>query len=169
MQVPDVAVFNNTLTYLSVESNGITSVDLDYFAQFPHLRSLHFSRNPLVNISLTKSLSVIYLVFLDTELAVLDMNIFTLTGNLKYLDVRKNPVQTYIAPTQSHMITIETLIMYQLTVVAQEEKLENLSSLKQLTFSNTGMKDIDFQFFSELINPRELDLGYNYFNSISFF
>ena len=150
------------MTYLSLGHNRLKAVDLDYFSDFPLMRTLIFSSNQITTINLTKPITPLYLYFDSNRLTSIDMDIFSVINEITYLTFRSNPLTEFIYPSTNGTVKLSQLSLSYTQVINEHEKVENLSRLTYLELEYAGITTFNFSMFVELKSLVDINLNRNY-------
>ena len=161
-QVPDLTPFRSNMTYLSLSHNRLKAVNLDYFADFPLMRTLIFSSNQITTINLTKPLTTLYLYFDSNRLTSINMDTFSVINEITYLTFRSNPLTEFIYPSSNGTVKLNQLSLSYTQVINEHVKVQNLSSLTYLELEHVGISTFNLSMFVELKNLVDINLNRNY-------
>ena len=160
-QVPDLISFNSSMTYISLNYNRLKTVNLDYFSDFPLMRTLMFTSNKITTISLTKPITPLYLYFDSNRLTSIDMNIFSVITEIAYLTFKSNPLTEFIYPSSNGSVQLSQLSLSYTQVINEHKKVQNLSSLTHLELQYAGLSTFDYSMFVDLKELLDLNLKGN--------
>ena len=161
-QVPDLKSFNSSMTYISLRQNQLKAVNLDYFSDFPWMRTLIFSSNQITFINLTKPITPLYLYFDSNELTSIDMNIFSVITEITFLTFKSNPLTEIIYPSSNGTVMLSKLSLSYTQMINKHKKIQNLNSLTHLELEYTGISTLNYSMFVDLKELLDLDLNRNY-------
>ena len=162
-QVPDLKSFKSSMTYISLSRNRLKGVvNLDYFSDFPLMRTLIFTSNQITTINLTKPITPQYLYFDSNRLTSIDMNTFSVITEITYLTFRSNPLTEFIYPSTNGSVKLSHLSLSYTQVINEHKKVENLSSITHLELEYAGISTFNYSMFVDLKELWEINLNRNY-------
>ena len=150
------------MTYLSLRSNRLKAVNLDYFADFPLMRTLIFTSNQITSINLTKPITPLYLYFDSNRLISIDMDTFSVINEITYLTFKSNPLTELIYPSSNDKLMLSQFSLSYTKVINEHEKVQNLSSVTYLELEYAGITIFNYSMFGDLVNLVDLNLNRNY-------
>ena len=166
-QVPDLISFNNSMTYISLKYNRLKAVNLDYFSDFPLMRTLMFTSNQITTINLTKPITPLYLYFDNNRLISIDMNIFSVISEIAYLTFKSNPLTEFIYPSSNGTVMLSKLSLSYTQVINEHVKVQNFSGLTHFELQYAHVSTFNYTMFVDLKELLHLNLKGNYILEIA--
>ncbi len=153
------------LKKLSVQ--GLTSsVDRDFFKQFPNLESLNFCRNLPDRSKWITNLTVLHLR--GNGLEQLDEDLFKSLTNLVSLDLSFNPLKRIPSKLFANLAALNELNLSGCQLFDLEPNIfHGLDNLVELVLSSNKLTHLNEALFKGLKNLTQLDLGYNNLTEIN--
>jgi Leucine-rich repeat (LRR) protein len=166
-----IGILGNFSKLKKLSVQGLSSVDKDFFKQFPNLESLNLWRGNLRDIQSESFESLTNLTGLNLgycKLEQLDEDLFKSLKKLVALNLNHNPLKRISSKLFSNLAALNELILAGCELLDLEPNtFHGLDKLNILVLSSNRLTHLNETSFKGLKNLTELDLSFNKLTEIN--